>query len=1447
MNTIKCTGIIKFMLLFCMFLPLAGIAQEWKLVWSDEFDGNGKPDESSWTYEQGFVRNREFQWYQKDNATIKDGILVIEARKESFPNPNYREGSTDWKTNRPDVNYTSASIKTIGKREFLYGRFEVKARIPVGKSSWPAIWMLGKTMPWPSNGEIDIMEFYRINGVPHILANTAWGTDQPSVGKWNTKTVPLSHFTDKDPAWTSKFHVWRMDWDETAIRLYLDDELLNETLLSETINGSIGNGTNPFKQPHYILLNLALGQSGDEPDDAIMPMKYEIDYVRVYQKDSQIKSPPKILNSFRPGQIWPDTDGNHINAHGGGILFYNNKYYWFGEHKSENTSSALVGVTCYSSSDLYNWKYEGVALPIVKDNPNHDITEGCVLERPKVIYNAATKKFVMYFHLELKGQGYSAARTGIAVADKATGPYTFIKSYRPNPGVWPINMTDEDRAATAGLAELPRSGMPEWQRAAIAGMYTRRDFESGQMSRDMTLFVDDDGKAYHIFAAEENYTLNLAELSPDYLSHTGKYIRIAPTGHNEAPAIFKKNGIYYMITSGCTGWDPNAARMFTASSIWGPWIQHPNPCVGPDADLTFHSQSTYILPVQGKKNAFIFMADRWTPRKPIDARYIWLPIRFEAGLPVLKWDSEWDLSVFDDIEEPNPSLINRGWKFFMGDLRSVERARVTSGNAWKDVDLPHDWSVTLPMSPYLASATGYLPGGTGWYRKNIFIDGTKQGMKAFLYFEGIYNRSQVYVNGKLVGGRPSGYASFEVDITPAVVYGTVNEIAVRVDHSKYIDSRWYTGSGIYRDVWLKYTDPVRIAQWGVFAYGKDVSAKKATLVVETEIESDVKGNAPAISVRQELFSPSGKLVAKGEAKVSTVDGNKLKAYTELKLVNPELWDIENPALYTLETTLIKDKKIIERSRTRTGFRSLAFDPNKGFELNGKNIKVKGVCIHHDAGVLGAAVTKEVWERRLITLKSLGCNAIRCSHNPHAPYLYDLCDEIGLLVMDEAFDEWEYPKRKWIEGWNVGTPGLDGITDFFPEWGDRDVADMVRRDRNYVSIFTWSIGNEIDYPNDPYSHPVLNGRPGSDGFSQPIYGGFKEDAPNAERLGDIAERLVAIVKKYDKSRPVTAALAGVAMSNETRYPAALDIAGYNYTESMYAADHERYPNRVIYGSENRHSFDAWKAVAANDYIFGQFLWTGVDYLGESRYWPSRGSTAGLIDMAGFVKPRGYFRQSLWSDEPMIYTGTYPAPPQEARQGRAPAQQPPAPQLSTDASPLWNYDDEGILIRVVCYTNASKAKLELNGRVVGETKDYDPNTGIIYWDVPYQQGILTAIALDGNGNEIARNRIQTSGKPSALVLEKVERFGNIIHLSIRAIDDRRTPVVICDDNVTCTVTGSGRLLGLESGNLSDISHGPGNMRRLNSGRLVAYILAEDGEIPLKVSFTSPWLRKVEYQLE
>ncbi|WP_207531746.1 glycoside hydrolase family 43 protein [Desertivirga arenae] len=349
---------------------------------------------------------------------------------------------------------------------------------------------------------------------------------------------------------------------------------------------------------------------------------------------------------FHPGEIWKDNKGIHINAHGGGVLYHHGTYYWYGENKSENSNNALVGVMCYSSQDLYNWKNEGVALE-VSDSKESPIVRGCIIERPKVIFNERSRKFVMYFHLELLDKGYAAANVGIAIADSPTGKFTFLKNSRVNAGKYPLDMTKEQKESTSTVADFKDWWTPEWRKAVEDGLFVRRDFMGGQMSRDMTLFVDDDNKAYHIYSSEDNLTLQIAELTDDYLNYTGRYVRVAPGGHNEAPSVFKKEGTYFMITSGCTGWDPNAARLFTSDSIFGPWKQHSNPCNGDGADLTFNSQSTYILPVAGKKDAFIFMADRWKPKKPSDGRYVWLPIKFENGLPVLGWLDQWGLNVFN--------------------------------------------------------------------------------------------------------------------------------------------------------------------------------------------------------------------------------------------------------------------------------------------------------------------------------------------------------------------------------------------------------------------------------------------------------------------------------------------------------------------------------------------------------------------------------------------------------------------------------------------------------------------------------------------------------------------------------------------------------------------------------------------------------------------------------
>lgn len=793
----------------------------------------------------------------------------------------------------------------------------------------------------------------------------------------------------------------------------------------------------------------------------------------------------------------------------------------------------------------------------------------------------------------------------------------------------------------------------------------------------------------------------------------------------------------------------------------------------------------------------------------------------------------------------SPEKINDNWKFVLADVKDGHSIALDDAR-WQRVSLPHDWSVKGQLSPTLASCTGYLPGGIGWYRKTMDIPADKQGQKVYLYFEGVYNRSEVFLNGHSLGERPNGYISFMYDATPYIQYGEENVIAVRVDHSQYADSRWYTGSGIYRDVWVVYANPVHISQWGVYAYPEKVR-NRYQLNVEVDIDNEETSNT-ALTVVNELYSPAGKLVAKDSKKIVAAPGKENKLKTTLRVNNPELWSLDDPNLYELKTTVLRGNNVTDQTTTRTGFRTYTFDPDKGFALNGEWMKVKGVCIHHDAGVLGAAVPREVWKRRLQTLKEIGVNAVRTSHNPQATDLYELCDEMGILVLNEMYDEWVFPKRKWLEGWNVGTPGFQGSYDIFKEWSEIDLADLIRRDRNHISVFAWSIGNEVDYPNDPYSHPVLGGEKA--GFTQASYGGYNPDAPDAMELGDIAKRLARVVKEYDQSRPVTAGLAGVAMSNETEYPGALDIAGYNYTEDKYDSDHEKYPDRVIYGSENRHDMAAWRATRDREHIFGQFLWTGIDYLGESGRWPSRGFYSGLLDFGGFIKPRGYFRQSLWSDQPMAYLGTYPTPGRGSRsqsmdlwsQQEQSASNYVERVPSMDAWSVWNYR-EGQSIRVVCYTNAAKAKLLLNGVEVGETKEYDDNTGIIYWDIPYKAGKLEVVGMDANNTPVSGYEIQTSKRPHALQIiqvdKEIDKERGLAQIVVQVVDEDGVPVMLSEDEVTCHINGPARLLGLEASNNSDMTDYTDNKHRVFHGRILAYVeaIGEEGEI--QIDFTAPWL--------
>ncbi|NLY11327.1 MAG: glycoside hydrolase family 2 protein [Firmicutes bacterium] len=764
-------------------------------------------------------------------------------------------------------------------------------------------------------------------------------------------------------------------------------------------------------------------------------------------------------------------------------------------------------------------------------------------------------------------------------------------------------------------------------------------------------------------------------------------------------------------------------------------------------------------------------------------------------------------------------VINDGWKFTLNDEKQAFTRDYKDDN-WQIVTLPHDWSIRLPLSREYSSGTGYVRGGTAWYRKHFNLPESYRGKKIFVVFDGVYKNSQVWVNGYYLGKRPYGYSTFQYDISDFLSFGeeNANVISVKVSHEDVADSRWYTGSGITRKVSLLVYDKVFPAEYGIFFRSENVSDKQAEIVVVNELSSKV--DLTNVVIGNRIIDAAGKIVLSMEQSTD-LTSKEFKLIENQGMINtPNLWSPKNPYLYTLETFVIDpnsgESSVIDRQRV--GIRSFFFDPERGFFLNEEQTIMKGVCVHHDGGCLGAAMTKEVWRRRLKKLKKMGCNAIRMSHNPHMPELYELCDEMGFLVMDEAFDEWEAPKNKWHIGHNVYPPKHDGYAEDFPEWHERDLTAMVRRDRNHPSVIIWSIGNEIDYPNDPYNHPLFETATGNNDQNKPVwYLRYNPNRPNAERLPVIAARLAKIVKKSDPTRPVTAALAFPELSTQIGFLDHLDVVGYNYKEHLYDEDHQRFPDKVFLGSENKHDYEAWKAVRDREFISAQFLWTGIDYLGECVGWPYHGSPAGLLTTAGFEKSAYYLRQSWWSDEPVVHLVT----------ARYDGKQRPWKEVHAS----WNYV-AGEEIEVRCYTNQFDVELYLNGKLCEDrldTTDY----GYIAWLVKFEPGILEAVSKQGT------NKLETVTAPVKIELvSECERTDDILQIELSVLDERDRLVVSDRSRITVFVEG-GELLGLDNGDLADVTDYAANYRTTFDGRLMIYA-RRTGEAKVRVTATSPHLR-------
>jgi beta-galactosidase len=750
--------------------------------------------------------------------------------------------------------------------------------------------------------------------------------------------------------------------------------------------------------------------------------------------------------------------------------------------------------------------------------------------------------------------------------------------------------------------------------------------------------------------------------------------------------------------------------------------------------------------------------------------------------------------------------FDANWKFHLGDVVGAESVSFQD-QKWRELDLPHDWSIEGAFRPHNPSGHqgGLLPGGIGWYRKNFNVD-VVEGKKYFIEFDGVYKNSTVYINGHALGTRPYGYATFRYDMTPYLQKGE-NVLAVKVDNSKQPDSRWYTGAGIYRHVWLITTSPVYVAHWGTFVTTPNVSQKEATVNALTSITNDNPANA-GLKITSSIVDPSGKEIASQTQSQKISSGSTATINTNLKVSFPQLWDVKNPNLYELITRIYQGKDLKDTYTTTFGIRSLTFRADSGFFLNGKNVKILGVCNHHDLGSLGSAINYRALERQLELLKTMGCNGIRCSHNLMAPELFELCDKMGFLVMDETFD-----------CWYIGKDAAPfGFQNYFKDWHEREITDMVLRDRNHPSIIFWSIGNEIK----------------------------EQWFPGSTNGGEIARELVGIIKKYDKTRYTTSAFNFVRDAEKKGMTAAVDVVGFNYSIDAYDEIKQKHPDWFYLGSETTSQFDsrgiyhftldtlvktfpdcqtsafddagggttaeqAWLAVKNRPWMSGMYIWTGFDYMGEPSPYEKQAVSSyfGIFDLCGFPKDSYFFYKSQWTSEPVLHL-----------------------------LPHWNWEN-GQIIDVVAYTNCDEVKLYLNGQLLETKKLADTQKLSLRWKVPFQAGVLKAEGFK-NGKLVAADEVKTAGDPAKIELiadRKNIKAGSkdLSFITVKITDENGVLVPNADNLVHFEVEGEGLIAGVGNGNAMSQEPAKGKERRAFSGmcQVVIQSSQKKGNITLRAT--------------
>jgi len=787
--------------------------------------------------------------------------------------------------------------------------------------------------------------------------------------------------------------------------------------------------------------------------------------------------------------------------------------------------------------------------------------------------------------------------------------------------------------------------------------------------------------------------------------------------------------------------------------------------------------------------------------------------------------------------------FNFGWKFTKAPVSGGESIEFDDGH-WQDVRLPHDWSIESGYTQENTSgATGYLPGGEGWYRKHFSTPTLADGQSANtqVLFDGVYNHSEVWINGHSLGKRPSGYAPFHHNLTPYLTTdGVDNVIAVYVDRTRYIDTRWYAGSGIYRNVKLIVTGQVHTPIWSTTIKTVDVESDQAKLIVESTVKNDV-AQAYSLNILTSIQDSSGQMVSSSHTQLR-VEANTKKAFQQdISLPKPQLWDIDSPSLYSAKIEIFNGKQLLDSTETRFGVRTLKNDPNLGFFLNGKNLKIKGVNLHHDAGLVGSAVPKGVWKRRLTQLKQAGVNAIRTGHHAASNEFLDLCDEMGFLVQEESFDEWDNPKDKRRNFSQKGPVDYitEGYSNDFAEWAERDLKAMLMRDKNHPSIFQWNIGNEIEwsYPNYFLSTGYLKNNKLVSPMSEPPIitpqqskALFDSIVTTGPKLADTAAKLAGWVRDIDLTRPVIANLVTPSVSHYTGFTDVLDVVGYSYRSGLYEYSHHHYPDKMIMGTENFAQWREWKAVLDKPYIPGIFIWTGIDYLGEAeKQWPRKGAPTGMLDFSGYTKPAYHMMKTLWSDQPHIYiTSKEMAKSVYRLEGdrvveKKKGQWEKARWGWRQVNEHWNYPvDELVMVEV--YTNLEAVELFQNGESLGIQSLSENEDRVLKWAVPYQVGEL--VAKSAVAESPLSYSVRTALHPVAvsLTVDKQTLSADnydVAHITAQLVDSNGVAVKDQDRTFTFSVDEKLRTLGVDNGSERNIQAHQSNVITSHKGRALLIV--------------------------